>query len=64
MQKLADEFGLSDVESRKRVSDKENATKAAETAKEWADKGEYAKNINELVDRAIQGLCFLFVIFK
>ena len=55
MQKLADEFGLSDVESRKRVSDKENATKAAETAKEWADKGEYAKNINELVDRAIQG---------
>jgi hypothetical protein len=52
LQDLSNEFSLSDVESRERKSDLQLRQDARETIDEWATKGEYAKNVEKLIQNA------------
>lgn len=51
LQNTANEFGYDDVKSRDRVSDIQERQNARETAKEWAEKGAYEKNVKGLLDK-------------
>lgn len=55
LQDVANEFSLPDVKTRDRVSDVQLRTDAEIQAKEWADKGEYAANIERLTQEAEKG---------
>ena len=49
LQDVANEFGYEDVKSRDRVSDVQERQNAINTSKKWAEKGEYEKNVNNLL---------------
>lgn len=51
LQEVANEFGYEDVKSRDRMSDVQERKNAEITANEWASKGEYQSNIDDLLDR-------------
>lgn len=51
LQEVANEFGYEDVKSRDRVSDIQERKNAEVTANEWAQNGEYQKNVDDLLDR-------------
>jgi hypothetical protein len=51
LQETANEFGFEDVKSRDRVTDLQERKNAEITVNEWASKGEYQKNIDDLLDR-------------
>lgn len=51
LQEVANEFGYDDVKKRDRVSDVQERKNAEVTANEWASKGEYQKNIDDLLTR-------------
>ena len=51
LQNVANEFGYEDVKSRDTVTDLQEMQNARETAQEWADKGEYQKNVDELLTK-------------
>jgi hypothetical protein len=55
LQETANEFSLQDVEPRDRKSDVQLRQDAREAVNEWAEKGEYAKNIERLVLEAEGG---------
>lgn len=51
LQEVANEFGYDDVKSRDRVSDIQERKNADITVNEWAEKGDYQKNIDDLLTR-------------
>jgi hypothetical protein len=51
LQETANEFGFEDVKSRDRVSDVQERKNAEITVNEWAEKGEYQKNVDDMLDR-------------
>lgn len=51
LQDTANEFGFEDVKSRDRVTDIQERKNAETTTNEWASKGEYQKNVDELLSR-------------
>lgn len=51
LQETANEFGFEDVKSRDRVSDIQERKNAEMEVNEWASKGEYQKNIDDLLGR-------------
>lgn len=51
LQEVANEFGYEDVKSRERVTDVQERKNAEITASEWAEKGEYQQNVDDLLDR-------------
>lgn len=51
LQETANEFGFEDVKSRDRVTDIQERKNAEVTANEWAAKGEYQKNVDDLLNR-------------
>jgi hypothetical protein len=51
LQDTANEFGFEDVKSRDRKSDLQTRVNAEKTANEWAAKGEYEKNIDDLLGK-------------
>src|SRR5690606_32289827 len=55
LQNIANEFSLPDIEKRDRKSDLKLRTDANNTVTEWAEKGMYAKNIEELIQKAEKG---------
>lgn len=54
LQDTANEFGYADVRKRERVSHLQERKNAEITVNEWASKGEYQKNINDLLNRIAQ----------
>lgn len=55
LQNVANEFSLPDVKTRDRKSDVELRQEARETVDSWAEKGEYVKKVERLVERAENG---------
>jgi hypothetical protein len=55
LQDVANEFSLPDVKTRERKSDIELRKEADVQAREWAEKGEYAANIERLTQEAERG---------
>ena len=55
LQNVANEFSLPDVKSRNTKSDIQLRQEARETVDGWAEKGEYAKNVEGLVEKADNG---------
>lgn len=55
LQDIANEFSLPDVSKRTRKSDIQLRQDAVNTENEWAEKGEYARNIERLVKEAESG---------
>lgn len=51
LQETANEFGFEDVKNRDRVTDIQERKNAEMQANEWASKGEYQKNIDDLLNR-------------
>lgn len=51
LQEVANEFGYEDVKSRERVTDIQERKNAEITANEWAEKGEYQQNVDDLLNR-------------
>lgn len=51
LQDTANEFGFDDVKSRDKVTDIQERKNAETTAVEWASKGEYQKNIDDMLTR-------------
>ena len=51
LQETANEFGYDDVVSRTRVSDIQEKKNAEITANEWAERGEYQRNIDDLLNK-------------
>ena len=51
LQDIANEFGYEDVVKRDKVSDIQERMNAEMTTSEWASKGEYQKNIDDLLKR-------------
>lgn len=51
LQDTSNEFGYDDVRSRDSVSDIQEIKNAETTTNEWASKGEYQRNIDEMLDR-------------
>lgn len=51
LQETANEFGFEDVKSRDRVSDIQERKNAEITTNEWAEKGEYQKNVDDLLNK-------------
>jgi hypothetical protein len=55
LQDVANEFSLPDVKTRERKSDIELRKEADVQAREWAEKGEYAANVERLTQEAERG---------
>ncbi len=55
LQVVANEFSLPDVKTRDRKSDVQLRQDAINTANEWAEKGEYATNVERLIKEAEAG---------
>jgi hypothetical protein len=51
LQDTANEFGFEDVRSRDPKTDLQTKVNAERTAKEWASRGEYQRNIDEMLDK-------------
>lgn len=51
LQDVSNEFGYDDVRSRDSVTDVQERQNAINTANEWAEKGTYQKNIDELLSK-------------
>lgn len=51
LQETANEFGFEDVRSRDEKSDLQTRVNAENTANEWASKGEYQRNVDDLLDK-------------
>lgn len=51
LQETANEFGFQDVKSRDQKSDLQTRVNAERTANEWASKGEYQANIDDMLGR-------------
>lgn len=55
LQNVSNEFSLPDVKTRDRKSDVQLRQDARNTVNEWAEKGDYAKNVEELIKDAEAG---------
>src|SRR6266540_2628308 len=51
LQDVANEFGYEDVKSRDRVSDIQERKNAEITTNEWAQRGEYQRNVDDLLNK-------------
>jgi hypothetical protein len=55
LQNVANEFSLPEVKTRERKTDTELRQEARETVDDWAEKGEYGKKVEGLVEKAEKG---------